>query len=364
MTNDQRPTSLLSVRGICIYTLLLAVCGLAGGCATAGSTTIASESLRRKGLVIILPGIEGKSSLNEHIRQGLVAAGVDCAIEIHQWGLLVPVIKLFANQVNVPGNYSAGRQIAKVIATYQDRYPDNSVYLIGHSGGGGIAVFALEALEKMPGNHRITGAVLLSPSISASYNLSVALKHTRLGIANFYNESDVALLGLGTTILGNVDGWRGAAAGRASFDRPGLDDTPEKVFAYSKLYQVKITREMTSSRLAHMGTTGVAFIATYVAEWVTHSNWPPPGQPALSLGTPQEQRPPAKVAKAAKQRDWLADDEPAPAKGAAAPSTDWWTEGEPQPAKSTGFWDWLLGTKAPSHPSEADAQKWADGASR
>ena len=313
--------------------------GLAGGCATAGSTTIASESLRRKGLVIILPGIEGKSSLNEHIRQGLVAAGVDCAIEIHQWGLLVPVVKMFFNEINVPGNYAAGRQIAKVIATYQDRYPDNPVYLVGHSGGGGIAVFALEALEKMPGNHRVTGAVLLSPSISASYDLSVALKHTRQGIANFYNESDLALLGLGTTILGNVDGWRGAAAGRAGFDRPGLDDTPEKVFAYSKLYQIKITPEMTSSRLAHMGSTGVAFIAAYVAEWVTHPIWPPPGQPALSLHAP----PPAK---AAPQRDWVTQDLPVSAK-AATSSSDWWTEGDPQPAKSMGFWDWLLGDQGP-----------------
>jgi pimeloyl-ACP methyl ester carboxylesterase len=341
---------------------LLAVSVLAGGCATANSTTIASESLRRKGLVIILPGIEGKSSLNEHIRQGLVASGVDCAIEIHQWGLLVPVVKLFANQVNVPGNYAAGREIAKVIARYQDRYPDNPVYLVGHSGGGGIAVFALEALEKMPGKHRITGAVLLSPSISADYDLSVALQHTRQGVANFYNESDVAALGLATTILGNVDGGRGAAAGRAGFDRPGLDDTPEKVFAYSKLYQVKITREMMSSRLAHMGTTGVAFIAAYVAEWVTHSTWPPPGQPALSLHGPQPARAAPQAAKAPPQRDWLTEDTPAPAKGAGSP--DWWTEGEPKAAKSPGLWDWLLGTKAPAHPTDAEAQKWADKVSR
>jgi pimeloyl-ACP methyl ester carboxylesterase len=329
------------------------MCVLVGGCATAGSTRIASESLRRKGLVIILPGIEGKSSLNEHIRQGLVAAGVDCAIEIHQWGLLVPVVKMLANQINVPGNYAAGRQIAKVIAAYQDRYPDNPVYLIGHSGGGGIAVFALEALEKMPGNRRITGAVLLSPSISASYDLTVALQHTRQGIANFYNESDVAVLGIATTIWGNVDGGHGAAAGRSGFDRPGLDNTPEKVFAYSKLYQVKITRAMVSSRFgAHTATAGVAFIAAYVAEWITHPTWPPPGQPALSL---RRQQP---AAKAPPQRDWLTEDAPMPANGAS--SQDWWTEGEERPAKGPGLWDWLLGTKAPSHPSEADAQKWAD----
>jgi hypothetical protein len=356
MINDLRPMSLSSVLRVCLGALLPAVCLLGGGCATAGSTRIASESLRRKGLVIILPGIEGKSSLNEHIRQGLVAAGVDCAIEIHQWGLLVPVVKMLANQVNVPGNHAAGRQIAKVIATYQDRYPDNAVHLIGHR----IAVFALEALEKMPGKRRITGAVLLSPSISADYDLSVALQHTRQGIANFYNEADVGLLGLGTTLLGNVDGGRGAAAGRAGFDRPGLDGAPEKVFAYSKLYQVKITPEMMAGRFgAHMASTSVAFIAAYVAEWVTQPSWPPPGQPALSLSKQPPDKGAQQAAKSPSQRDGLAEDAPTPAKGAS--SQDWWMEGDSRPSKGPDLWDWLLGPKAPNHPSDADAQKWADG---
>jgi hypothetical protein len=68
----------------------------------------------------------------------------------------------------------------------------------------------------MPGSKPITGAVLLSASVSSDCDLTAALVGSREGIVSFYNERDVALLGVGTKLLGNVDGGRSASAGRTA----------------------------------------------------------------------------------------------------------------------------------------------------
>ena len=265
---------------------VLAVAALAavvGGCAGRTDSDLSLHGDRGKGLIVILPGIQGNGSINEDIRQGLIGAGIQCAVEIRQWGFLIPGAKLVVNQVNVPGNRVAGRKIAEEVAAYQARYPGRPVYLVGHSGGAGIAVFALEWLAKTAGSAPIAGAVLLSASISSDYDLTAALRQSREGIVNFYNEKDVVLLGIGTTLLGNVDGGRAASAGRAGFRMPGPEAAPQKLAAYQKLYHVRITRDMVDDGSAsHVAATSRPFVAAYVAEWIIDQGWPPPRRMALA----------------------------------------------------------------------------------
>jgi pimeloyl-ACP methyl ester carboxylesterase len=260
-----------------LFASLSVLAGLAGGCALEPDTAISPQGDRDKGLVIILPGIQGNGSINEDIRQGLAGAGIQCAIEIRQWGFLLPGAKLIVNQVNVPGNRAAGKEIAKQIASYQSTHPDRPVYLVGHSGGAGVGVFALEALASTPGSRQVAGLVLLSASVSNDYDLTAALRQSREGIVNFYNEKDVALLGIGTTLLGNVDGGRSPSAGRVGFKLPDVGAKPAKAEAYKKLYQVRITRDMVDDTSAsHVADTSRPFVAAYVAEWIIDRGWPPP----------------------------------------------------------------------------------------
>ena len=260
-----------------LFPLLCILACLAGGCTVEADTGISTHGDRDKGLVIILPGIQGNGSINEDIRQGLIGAGIQCAVEIRQWGFLMPGAKLVVNQVNVLGNRAAGKEIAKQIAAYQGKHPGRPVYLIGHSGGAGIGVFALEAPGSMPGSRQVAGVVLLSASVSNDYDLTAALRQSREGVVNFYNEEDVALLGIGTTLLGNVDGGRSPSAGRVGFKLPELGARPAKAEAHRRLYQVKITRDMVDDTSAvHVAATSRPFVAAYVAEWIIDCDWPPP----------------------------------------------------------------------------------------
>jgi hypothetical protein len=132
-------------------------------------------------------------------------------------------------------------------------------------------------LGKMPGSRPVAGVILLSASLSRDYDLTRALQQSREGLVNFYNEKDVALLGLGTTLMGNVDGGRSPSAGRTGFAPPGPKAPADALEAYKKLYHVRITRDMVDDASSpHVSATSVPFVAAYVAEWVLDTGWPPP----------------------------------------------------------------------------------------
>jgi len=254
---------------ICLKYILsgLALATVVGGCSGGDNALYTTADRLENGLVIILPGIEGESPMNHDIRRGLGIAGCNRALPIYSWGRPVPGVGMLLNQVDFVGNRLAGVRIAKMIEEYQDQHPDRPVYLVGHSGGGGVAVFAAEAMSD---GRQVDGLVLLSASIWSGYDLSKALGKCRNGIVNFYNESDVGLLGVGTTVLSNVDGMKGPSAGLVGFKRPNSD---EAAAAYRKLFQIPITSSMGGGD-PHAAATKPRFVSTYVAPWIRAADWP------------------------------------------------------------------------------------------
>lgn len=116
---------------------------LAAGCGA--NTDWVTPERMANGLVIILPGIEGEGANSYGIRDGLARGGCNAAMPICRWGWPVPGFGLLLNQTDVIGNRAAGQRIAQMIADYKDQHPGRPVYVVGHSGGGGVAVFAAEA---------------------------------------------------------------------------------------------------------------------------------------------------------------------------------------------------------------------------
>ncbi len=242
-----------------IVTLILVLGGLSAvGCSPTNEEYVTDARLA-EGLVIILPGIEGEGANSYNIRRGLLSAGIGAALPIYRWGRPIPLAGVLLNQTDIIGNRLAGGRIARFIENYQDSHPGRPVWLIGHSGGGGIAVFAAEELEK---GRQIDGLVLLSASISGNYNLTKALGHCRSGIVNFYSGRDNIL---GATIfVGNVDGGRARSAGLGGFDKHP-----------PRLHEVPWHSGMSASgnHGGHMDSTSPRFIAKYVAPRMMGSGW-------------------------------------------------------------------------------------------
>ncbi len=241
--------------------LLLAA--VVAGCSSQPYVT--PERLDR-GLVIVLPGVEGRGPLNEAICDGLDAGGVDWAIELWDWtSSLGPLYNLRAEQRNrKEAQYIAGR-----IRYYNKEHPDRPVILLGQSGGGAMAVWTLESL---PSGKPIEGAVLLAAALSPEYELDAALEGTRRGIVSFHSPLDVFFLGLGTTVTGTMDGRHTGSAGRSGFKEP---NSGERLRLYAKLFQVSWEGEMvTTGNLGlHLTSGTYSFVKKYVAPLVLHEQW-------------------------------------------------------------------------------------------
>lgn len=227
------------------------------------------ESRYRRGVVFVLPGIEGRSAWNREIALGLDEGGVTSAIEIYDWTTGLPG-NFVGNLTDIERNRRQARILAQRIVDYRRRNPGAPVHLIGHSGGGGIAVLALEAL---PPGRRIDMALLLAPALSPGHNLADALRRTRFGVCNFYSHRDVTLLKVGTSLFGPIDRAHGAAAGAVGFE------TPEELSAADReLYEKRLRQVPWSSRLerygadgSHVGWTSRQFAREYLAPLVTEN---------------------------------------------------------------------------------------------
>lgn len=215
------------------------------------------------GYTLVLPGIDGPSFVNSNMAQGLQDAGLPTAIEVHDWTtghfLLFPVHLRHSER-----NRRQAELLAQKITDYQDRYPGRPVHLIGHSGGGAMIIWALEAL---PEDRSVTSATLLAPAISPQYNLATALSRTSNGIWNYHSSLDAILLVAGTTLAGTVDGRHRPSAGAYGFDRPP-DLTPQQTLLYDNgLHQVPYHWKMLAQGNygGHLGPTWAAFAREVVA---------------------------------------------------------------------------------------------------
>jgi pimeloyl-ACP methyl ester carboxylesterase len=217
----------------------------------------------QRGLALVLPGIEGQSLLNYDIARGLADGGVPFAIEVFDW--TTGVILLFPYHLRSSRRHATqAEKIARRIVNYQHKYPGRPVHLIGHSGGGALAVFAL---ERLPDKVKIASAILLAPGISPKYNLSCALAHTERGIFNYHSRFDVFFLGIGTVVAGTIDGPHTVSAGMVGFRFPGDLDAAERALYERQLHQIPFRAAMMADFNfgGHMGASNRAFVARHVA---------------------------------------------------------------------------------------------------
>jgi pimeloyl-ACP methyl ester carboxylesterase len=220
-----------------------------------------------QGLVLVLPGMEGESLLNHGIARGLADGGIRSAIEIHDWTTGVILFFLY----HLRGwrrNVAQADRLAKRIIEYRRMYPGRSVHLIGHSSGAAIAVLAL---ERLPAETFVTGAVLLQTAISPGYDLSRALGHVEQRIWNIRSVLDVFFLGIGTCVVGTFDGRHQCSAGMLEFRPPADLPSAGRQLYNEKLRDVPFNSSMVAAFNlgGHFGPLNRVFVAEHVAPLLT-----------------------------------------------------------------------------------------------
>lgn len=243
--------------GVVVAGALLA---LAGGCE---SRLVLNADRAEHGLVIVLPGIDGRMPYNEIAARHLAGGGLGMAVELRDW--TAPLGMLY-NQTAVMRNREVARALAGRIMAYRRKHPGRPVFLIGHSGGTAIAVWAAES---MPPNEPVDGIILLASSLSPTYDLSRALGRSRGGIVSYYSPLDGGLLGVGTSLVGTMDGLHGESAGKAGFRAPAAGGS------YHKLYQVAWHPGMIAAGHGggHFEYMSPGFVERYVVPLIKQAEW-------------------------------------------------------------------------------------------
>ncbi|MBL8879224.1 MAG: alpha/beta fold hydrolase [Phycisphaerales bacterium] len=228
------------------------------------------------GVVYILPGIEGPSPLNTSLAVGLDNAKIRPAIEIYDWTTGIPGNFLW-NLSDLDRNRREASRLARRILAYRDRHPGGQVSIIGHSGGGGIALLTLEALPPEP---IVDNVVLLAPAVSPRYDLRKAMRRAKNGMYHLYSPFDVGLLGIGTTVFGTVDRDHGPSAGAVGFSKPPRLSEEEWTAIAEQLHQIKWSADLVSYGAAgdHAGWSTVWFAEKYLAPLV-ETGRPPAAKP-------------------------------------------------------------------------------------
>lgn len=252
--------------------VVLSFAGLLG-CSTARLGTVDRYA---RGLVVILPGIEGRSLYSEGIARGLEQGGVPAGIEIYDWGS--PLSPL-SNIADLERNRRQAQKLAERIANYRRDFPGRPIFLFGHSAGAGLTILTLEAL---PARCPVKAVYLLGAAVGPEHDLRGALAQTEEGIWNFYSGYDVGWLGVGTSLFGTVDRRHGPAAGAVGFKQPdGLGAEDERLYG-QKLHQVKYFGRMARSGHSgsHTGWASSRFVRDWLAPLVLRSMGYPAPEPA------------------------------------------------------------------------------------
>ncbi len=128
-----------------------------------------------------------------------------------QGTLLLPALR------NKPLIEERAKELALFLAYRRAERPDTPIYLMGYSAGGQVARRALELLDA---SVQVDAAALLSSSFCPWADLRPAAKRVKGPLLVSSSLLDCWIGGVGTTILGNADGWHGPAIGTLGYCGP------------------------------------------------------------------------------------------------------------------------------------------------
>ena len=165
------------------------------------------------GRLLILPGV---GNTRFHLA-GFVANAQrqlpQFDVSVRTWGIpFLTIHNLRAHERNV----ATAAAIAGEIAAWRRAHPREPFYLVGYSGGGGMATLITAAL---PDGVSIDRLILVAPAISPDYPLATAvLPHVREFVVNYSSDRDLQV-GWGTETFGTIDRKNTASAGAIGFAR-------------------------------------------------------------------------------------------------------------------------------------------------
>lgn len=203
------------------------------------------------------PGIGGYRWIDRQMIAGLKEGGYDGRLAVHDWPGDNAGLEALLNR---PRNEREAQRVAGALEKRYRENPRRRIVVTAHSGGTGIAVWAL---EKLPADVKVDTVVMLASALSPEYDLTESLRHVRGRMYSFTSLTDTLVLGVGTKTFGTIDGIQSDAAGRTGFVLPSSADAAQ----YAKLVSVPYDADW--MRLDHIGDHIGPMSRAFAAEVLT-----------------------------------------------------------------------------------------------
>jgi pimeloyl-ACP methyl ester carboxylesterase len=248
-----------------LFGSLAIIVGLAGCVTDAGLVVPAGPPAVacKPGVVFVVGGVGGIDPIGPAARLALPMAGVPHEIRDFVWthgtGCLLKDLR------DTHYVLTRAEELAQEIHQVKAADPDRPIYLVGHSGGAGLALAAAELLPPAS----LERIILLSAAVAPNYDLRPALRATCREIVSFNSCIDRFWLCWGTSHFGTIDRVYGPSAGLDGFVVPSdLDE--ESRWLYQRLVQVSWKPEMVLAQHTglHHSTCMPGFLARQVAPWL------------------------------------------------------------------------------------------------
>jgi pimeloyl-ACP methyl ester carboxylesterase len=211
-----------------------------------------------EGVVFVANGSGDFRSLSTNLGQVVTETATPLQVETMPWSHGRG--RFLADHLDHCNHRVQGRHLASQVVAYRQSHPGRPVYLVGHSTGCAVILAAAEELP-VDGIERV---ILLAPSVCVSYDLRPALRSARAGIDVFHSSVDIAVLGLGVTVVGTAEGGCRSAAGLRGFS-PIIACATDAAL-YEKLHQHPWSPAVAWSGHGggHYGSTRPGFLRGYV----------------------------------------------------------------------------------------------------
>jgi pimeloyl-ACP methyl ester carboxylesterase len=230
------------------------------GCATppVRDTRPPQTLLAPRGIIFVADGAGGGNTTTRAFRRLTAEEGKPLVVEGLNWSHGYG--RYLADQRDSNYAHERGLELANRVMAFRAGSPSADVYLVGHSAGCSVILYAAETLP--PGSVR--RIILLAPSVSADRDVRPSLRAARDGVDVFCSRMDWFYLGLGTSLMGTADGPLQAAAGRVGF-RP-IIESPADASLYEKLQQHfwDPAIEWTGNRGGHYGQHETEYLRAFV----------------------------------------------------------------------------------------------------